>query len=112
MTTLPAAPARLAVAQRGSQDPVVSGRNYDDGRRRTAAEYCKRWWIVLICCLTVLGSSKTRLKELGQLRTAAVTNGGQPRTAVTDGARPDEIETRARSTLSHTNLRLRLKIYE
>jgi len=42
---------------------------------------------VLRSCLTVLGSSETRLTELRQPRTAAVTNGDQPRTTVTDQMR-------------------------
>jgi len=37
-TTFPATPAGLAVARRGGSDPVVSGRNYVGGRRRTATD--------------------------------------------------------------------------
>jgi len=59
-----------------------------------------------------MGGSKMRLNELGQSRTTVVTNGDQPRTAMTDGGGPNETETRARSTCSDTNLRFRLKIYE
>jgi len=54
------------------------------GRRRTAAENCKQ---VLKCCLTVLGSSETRFKGLGQPQTAAVTNGGQRWRMVADQMR-------------------------
>jgi len=57
------------------------------GRRRTATEDCRQWRTVLKCCLTVLGSSETRLSKLGQPQTAAVTNGDQPRTAVMDQMR-------------------------
>ena len=99
-TALPATPAGLAVARRGSSNPVVSGRNCvgdgggrrrtvvdSGGQQRTAAKGCRQWRTVLKCCLTVLGSSETRLNELGQPRTAAMTNGDQPRTAVTDQMR-------------------------
>ena len=61
-----------------------------DGRRRTVADSGggrRQWRTVLRSCLTVLGSSETRLTELRQPRTAAVTNGDQPRTAVTDQLR-------------------------
>jgi len=89
-TALPATPAGLAVARRGGSDPVVSGRNCVVGRRRTAADGGggrRQWRTVLRSCLTVLGSSETRLTELRQPRTTAVTNGDQPRTAVTDQMR-------------------------
>jgi len=56
-------------------------------RRQTVAEDCRQWQTMLKCCLTVLGSSETRLNELGQSRTAAVTNSDQPRTTVTDQMR-------------------------
>ena len=51
------------------------------------AEDCRQWRTVLKCCLTVLGSSETRLNELGQPWTAAVTNGDQPGAVVTDQMR-------------------------
>jgi len=57
------------------------------GRWRTAADGGGQWRTESKCCLAVLGSSETRLTELGQPRTAAVTNGDQPRTAVTDQMR-------------------------
>ena len=37
-TVLPATAAGLAVARRGSPDPMVSGRNCVGGRRQTAAD--------------------------------------------------------------------------